>query len=580
MEIVLLITVAFGLICIWLSWKNDLLEKEFKKEKNAHEDNIYKVSVLKEFQKKIAYTLDIEKVTTALMESLEHFFPYSAASSMIIKDDKIIFNAYVEDQIGNDYLKNVEEKMISSLSQLAGNLPKKIDKYMHEIPLNSSIKSTYLSSFHAPLIVSNKVVALIHLSSIKENLYKESEMSDLYDLLDIATSSLTQFKEAVDTQGDMFASLMKSVNDGIFMVDNKNQLLLINDSAKKLLKITRENINFFDIINILPPDLALTSIINGVIVNNDSISKKAIRINDKVIDIQISPAQSDKVSIVMRDMTDYRQKEASKEDQTNIMIHELRAPITNIKDSAQLLISTDDWGKEKTAKFLQIIHTQAKKILGQIGSILDTAKLDAGKLTLQKTKGDIVKLIKEEMESFTPQAERKNISLSLNITEKNFPLIYFDNMRIGQTIDNLLSNSLKFTPENGKITIEIDYKTLPPKLDGSSPMEEFFSLEKYIVVSVSDTGIGITKEQQSHLFSKYTQAQNEPQELVKLGTGLGLYLVKGIIESHEGRVWVNSAPEQGATISFSLPATDDAKTSFDAPKPNPSPLPKLSQTIN
>ncbi len=178
----------------------------------------------------------------------------------------------------------------------------------------------------------------------------------------------------------------------------------------------------------------------------------------------------------------------------------------------------------------------------------------------------------------------------------------FDEIRISQVIDNLLSNSLQFTPDGGKIKFNLDYKTIPPVLDGFSPMGEFLSLDKsstffepdhtssngafekvldkYIVVSVIDNGVGIVPEQQKLLFSKYTQAKNTPEKLATMGTGLGLYLVKGIVESHEGRIWVKSAVGQGTTFSFSLPATDDAKGSYEATKPATTPLAKLSQTVN
>ena len=160
------------------------------------------------------------------------------------------------------------------------------------------------------------------------------------------------------------------------------------------------------------------------------------------------------------------------------------------------------------------------------------------------------------------------------------PEISYDEIRISQVIDNLLSNSLKFTPENGKIQVEIDYSAISPVVDGTSPMGEFLSLDKYIVVSVCDNGVGIAQEQQKLLFSKYTQAKNTPEELATMGTGLGLYLVKGIIESHDGRIWVKSAAGQGTTFFFTLPATDNAKPSYDAPKPFTTPLAKLSQTVN
>ena len=577
MEIALFITIALGLIAVLLSFEIDKLKKQTLAEKKSLEDRIYKLSVLKEIQERIAYTNDPEKVTDVIMVSLRNFFTYSVASSMVIKNANVIFKAYVEESVNNDYIEKIEKNMILSFSKLMGNLPAKIDRRIYGLSLNG-VKSTYLSSFHIPLIVGNKVLALIHLSSTEQNLYKD--MEDLRQLTNTAVSCLTHFNKAVDEETEKFTSLVKSIDDGILMADNKNNLLLINDSLKKILGITKENISFFDVVNVFSHTLPLGSKINEVILSNKPYVAKEMQINDRILDIFVTPIANDKVSVVLHDMTAYKKREIVKEDLTHLMIHELRSPITTIKDSAELIISTKDFEENKKLKFLEIIHQQAKKVLGQIGSVLDTAKLDAGKMTLQKTKGDIVQLVKNEVQTFMPQAQRKNISLNFDILSHHLPLMSFDTIRITQVIDNLLSNSLKFTPEDGKIKVEIDYRVIPPIVDGLSPMGEFLSLDKYIVVSVSDTGIGISKEQQKFLFSKYAQAKNTTKELATLGTGLGLYLVKGIIESHGGRIWVKSTPGHGTTISFSLPTTDDSNISYDAPKPSPSAFSKLTQTVN
>ena len=579
MEIALFVTIVLGLIAVLLSVELDRLKKSSHDEKKAEDDKIYKLSVLKEIQEKIAYTTDVEKVIDVIMAQLRNFFPYSAASSMVIKDAHVIFKVCVEENIGSEYIKKVEEAMLSSFEKLIGNLPAKVNKMVYGVPLNETVKSTYSSSFHIPLIANNKVLALIHLSSAEENAYKN--MEDMHELIDAASSSLTHFNQALDTQTEKFVSLIESINDGIFMSDNKNNLLAINDSAKEFLGVNRENPSFLELSNAFSQNFDLESKIQEVMLSKNPYFEKEIKVNNKVFNIFINPIGNDKVSVVLHDMTDYKKKEMLKEDLIHIMVHELRAPVTTIKDSAELIISTKDaLPKSKKLKFLETIHQQAKKVLGQIGSILDTAKLDAGKLVLQKTKGNITKSIKDEIQTFMSQAQRKNISLSFDVVTKSLPEISFDEIRISQVIDNLLSNSLKFTPEGGKIKVEVDYKVIPPVLDGTSPMGDFLSLDKYIVISVSDTGVGIAKEQQKFLFSKYTQAKNTPEELATLGTGLGLYLVKGIVESHNGRIWVKSTVGQGTTFSFSLPATDDSKASYDAPKSSPSPLSKLTQTVN
>lgn len=255
-------------------------------------------------------------------------------------------------------------------------------------------------------------------------------------------------------------------------------------------------------------------------------------------------------------------KDREREDFTHMVIHELRAPLSAIKDSSELMISNSgSLDRNEQEQYLRIIHDQAKVLLGQIGSLLDAAKLEAGKFTVNPIKGDIVSVIKERMIAFQPQAKRKQIQLTLE-TKEPLPPFFFDPIRIGQAINNLLSNSIRFTGIGGKVILRA------------------FENEKNIHVSVFDNGIEVPKSEQKNLFSKFSQGSNIPSELAKEGSGLGLYVVKGIIEAHGGTVSIESNPGEGTTISFTLPATDAVEKSDTDPKPNPSPLSKLSGTVN
>lgn len=233
-----------------------------------------------------------------------------------------------------------------------------------------------------------------------------------------------------------------------------------------------------------------------------------------------------------------------KEDSTNIIIHELRAPLTAIKDSSELIISSKyHLNEEEKKQFLEIINTQSKILLTQIGTVLDSAKLEAGKFTLTKTQVDLNQVIKEEVATFLPSATKKQINLKADLPSY-LPKLSFDATRISQVMNNLLYNSIKFTQEGGTIQVVIHYN---PQSD------------KFITVSVSDTGIGISKEFQKNLFSKFAQENTTPKSLASQGTGLGLYVVKGIIEAHGGSVSLESTPGKGTTISFTLPAANKQK---------------------
>lgn len=236
----------------------------------------------------------------------------------------------------------------------------------------------------------------------------------------------------------------------------------------------------------------------------------------------------------------------SREDLTNTIVHELRAPLTAIKDAAALM-QDDSIGLEKKKDFLDMIHSQSKLLLDQITSFLDASKLDSGKLTIEKSPTNVKSLLEEQLQVFIPEAHEKNINLTTSL-EDHMPMAVVDPLRINQVINNLLSNSLKFTPEKGSITVEakvVNGQTTP-----------------CIRVSVSDTGIGIPKERQGKLFSKFFQLEQNNDRIktnssgsphVHAGTGLGLYIVKGIIEEHGGSVLLESEINKGTTVSFTLP---------------------------
>lgn len=234
-----------------------------------------------------------------------------------------------------------------------------------------------------------------------------------------------------------------------------------------------------------------------------------------------------------------------KEDFTNMIVHELRAPLISIKDSSELIMSSKYNLQEAEKKqFLEIINKQSRLLLDQIQSILDSAKLQAGLFTIDRTKEDIGKLIKEQIKLFLPQATKKNIALTGHIAT-TLPKILIDQMRLGQVMNNLLSNGLKFTPSGGRIDVFLEY---------DSPKNA-----RNITVRVKDTGIGIPKEDQKNLFGKFSQVDNSSQKLAKQGTGLGLYVVKGIIEAHGGSVSLESTLGKGTTVSFTLPVGNEEK---------------------
>jgi len=235
-------------------------------------------------------------------------------------------------------------------------------------------------------------------------------------------------------------------------------------------------------------------------------------------------------------------KKIAEDESIHIIVHELRAPVVAIKESASVMLS-DNMPKEEETKLLSLIHEQAGKLLDQISKILDSAKVEEGKLVLNKAAGNLSEVIKNEMDLFMPEARRKNIKLTASV-EENLPVFFFDSVRITEAINNLISNSLKYTNDNGSVTISVvtDDTYRKTKSGGN------------VMISVADTGIGISEEKQHMLFQKFTDLNaNASTEAKTLSSGLGLYITKGIIQAHGGLVTINSIEGKGTTVTFNLP---------------------------
>jgi len=228
-----------------------------------------------------------------------------------------------------------------------------------------------------------------------------------------------------------------------------------------------------------------------------------------------------------------------KDDFTNIAVHELRAPLTSIKDSSELLLNHKyTLAEDEKDQFLKMINRQSHLLLDEIGSILDVAKLESGTFSLDKRPDTIDELIYERIKIFAPQAERKNIFLTCNV-DNHLPIVDIDKVRMGQALNNLISNSIKFTPEGGKIIVHA--ATL------------FNKGLQTLRVSVADTGRGIPKEDQGKIFTKFYQVKSKDGKEEKDGSGLGLYITKKIIDAHGGSISLDSDEGRGTIITLTLP---------------------------
>ncbi len=255
--------------------------------------------------------------------------------------------------------------------------------------------------------------------------------------------------------------------------------------------------------------------------------------------VQISPIKNidgniDHFLVVERDVTEEKQKERIKSEFISVVSHELRTPMTVIRGYAALL-AEGQLGElnEKQKEYVNKINTQTQQLLDLANDMLDIQKFESGKITLNFEKTNIPNFVKEIVEQNQDLYAKKSLKLSLenNLTkqEANIDLKYF-----ARVISNLLSNAYKYT-EKGEVKVFL-----------VNPDEE------NIVIAIKDTGVGIKEEALNHLFERFYQADGVMQRKQE-GSGLGLSIVKKVVESHSGMTWVESKVGVGSTFYVAIP---------------------------
>ena len=260
---------------------------------------------------------------------------------------------------------------------------------------------------------------------------------------------------------------------------------------------------------------------------------------DRWFQISVDPLIDERKNLIggvhiMTDISREKEIDRMKSELISNVSHELRTPLSTIKEGIALLFDGSLGGLHLEQKdMLSRVKSNVDRLSRLIDDLLDMSRIEAGKMEIEKSFVDISALIKEVISSFQNQANKKNIKFVITIMKNMLPM-YIDRGRISQVMTNLISNSIKFTPAYGCITVEIR--------DGKKEAE----------ISVSDTGIGIAQKNITGLFDRFSQFDREygPGER---GTGLGLPISKEIIEMHGGRIWVKSESGKGSTFIFTLP---------------------------
>ena len=533
---------------------NEELARRKKREEELAR-KAYETIILKEIGDRIGYSLDGAKIIEIISGSLGRLLPFSTVSYMILneKEEKIIFSCTVAETVSPAFIDDVKIKMLAAFSEMAQRPFNKsdLDESVRGVILDEELMDLVASYFNLPIVISGKLAGIINVAARQKDLYNQENTEVLYRIARQASEAVSKLHEVLENEKAKLSQAVQSLSDGLLMVDTRYQLVLTNRKLSQILEID-PNPSLFDIVNALSGHLDLRTLIEEILLKQEVLPTSEVVIGDNVLQIlavRVMDKKDEKpmgVAVLFHDVTDAKSLEKLRRDFTAMMVHELRSPLTSIRSTVELLKT--DYAKlkeEDLKKYLSSVDITSQTMLELVNDLLDVAKLEAGKFDVICENGKLGEAVSERVENYKPLVASKGLKLLLEI-EENLPQAYFDKIRIKQVLNNLLSNAIKYT-QTGEIKVKVKREIVDGVLVD-------------ILVSISDTGIGINADQIELLFSKFGQLEAGRNKAGLKSSGLGLYIAKGIVEAWNGKIWAKSeGAGMGSTFYFTVPISMDKR---------------------
>ncbi|MCI8352949.1 MAG: cell wall metabolism sensor histidine kinase WalK [Clostridia bacterium] len=383
------------------------------------------------------------------------------------------------------------------------------------------------------LIDSARKVATGEETKIEEP-RKPKEVDGIADAIGMMTIELKENLSEVSRQKKQIETILLHMTDGIIAFNMEGNIVLVNPAATRLLRIMPEDDTFEKIFKKLNVDINMEKIIY---LDAWTSSEKRVNLGDKHINLFFAPLKDeldrpDGVMVVIQDITEHVKLDNMRREFVADVSHELKTPITSIMGYADTLLE-GEYDKQTQDKFLGVIAAEARRMAKLVTDLLALSRFDNNQEKVKKEEFDLGELVKACQEKVQLEIDKKHHNVECFVTA-NVPPVYADRYGIERVVLNILTNSIKYTPENGNIKIYVG----------------FVYNDAYI--KVIDTGIGIPEEDLSRIFDRFYRVDKARTREMG-GTGLGLSIAKEILDKNDGSIDIKSEYGKGTEVVIRVP---------------------------
>ena len=357
----------------------------------------------------------------------------------------------------------------------------------------------------------------------KNKYIKSDERAELKDKLNEVSSRKNQIE-----------TILLHMTDGIIAFNMQGEIILINPAAKKFLSISPEDNTFDDIFGKFKLDINMEKVIY---LETWTSTEQRIQVDDGYVKVLFAPFKNedelpDGVIAVIQDITEHVKLDNMQKELVADVSHELKTPITSIMGYADTLLE-GGYDEETQSKFLNVISSESRRMARLVTDLLTLSRYDSNKKKTQKESFDLGDLVKQCQEKLAIEIKKKGHKVNCFVTA-DVPPVYADKDDIERVVLNILTNSIKYTPNNGEIKIYVG----------------FVYNDAYI--KIFDNGIGIPEDDLSRIFERFYRVDKARTREMG-GTGLGLSIAKEILDKNGGSIDIKSKVGEGTEVVIRIP---------------------------
>lgn len=471
----------------------------------------------------------------------------------------------------------------AALAPETKNVPPAVDLTGKVREVEEALGETLGQVIPLPLLFENEMLGVIYL--FRGNyVFTQLDWQFLQGFADQAAIAVrnASLVHMLAAESSRLATILQNSADGILILNADRQVLAANQALAKMagmaagdivgrpcsVVLPLENVTGYDLCQdegYTPESLQAPATCEGEL---------ALRGKRLAVSVTYTPLMGEDGRLLnvianVHDITRFREEEEMKSTFTSIISHELKTPVALIKGYAQTLARPDaSWDAETARQGLEIIEEEADRLERLINNLLDASRIAASGLKLDYGDVDLQQLAHKVADGYRTQTDRHTIKVDFAMP---LPLVWGDEERLRQVLNNLVSNAIKYSPEGGVIRIggwlqpALDAQARPAARSGIAalapddhPDAAVLRDVAQVVMFVADQGVGIPSSELPNIFERFYRVDSSLRRTTA-GAGLGLFLSRSIVEAHGGRIWATSEPGRGTTVFFTVPVEEDER---------------------